>query len=99
MYPVKNYSRNTNYVLREVHDSFFLIDITDNYFNGKCKMLELNEIGAFIWNCIEKPSDAASVTDRLLSVIIGDVDPDEVFNDVEECLINFENKGIALVEK
>lgn len=98
MYSMKEYSRNANYVIREVHGSFFLIDITDNYSNGKCRMLELNEVGAFIWNNLEKPSNAKCITNKLLAIVIGDVNHDEVYNDVKDCLDSFVDMGIAFVE-
>ena len=98
MYSMKEYSRNANYVIREVHGAFFLIDITDNYSNGKCRMFELNEVGAFIWNNLENHSNAKCITDKLLSIIIGEVDRDEVYSDVRDCLNNFVDMGIAFAE-
>ena len=89
------YARNANYVFREVHGSFFLIDITDNYIDGKCRIIELNEVGAFIWNSLENPSDARCITDKLLPLIVDDVNPEIVYNDVIDCLDDYVDRGIA----
>ena len=45
--------KNKNIVLREIHDSYFLIDITQNYLSDVCSIYEVNEIGKFIWESLE----------------------------------------------
>ena len=47
------FKKNQNIVKREIHDSIFLINITQNYLNDKCSLYELNQIGNFIWDSLD----------------------------------------------
>ena len=42
------YDKNPNIVCRDIHGSYFLIDITDNFSDNVCSLYEMNEIGRFI---------------------------------------------------
>lgn len=75
--------KNKNIVLRDIHDSFFLIDITQNYLNDICNLYEINEIGVFIWNALESANSIKEIVDLLLQNIVDDVNYDEVYDDVE----------------
>lgn len=95
MYSSLKFYRNSNYVLRQVHGSYFLIDITDNYEDGKCRIVETNEIGAFIWDSLEKCCYIKDVADKLLSVIIGEVNPEDICNDVKDFILYFADRGLV----
>lgn len=43
------YVSNEKVVAREIHGSYFLIDITDNYSGDRCALYEINETGMFLW--------------------------------------------------
>ena len=80
------YSRNQNYVLRNIHGSYFLIDITDNYKDDKCRLIEINEVGEFIWSKLTTELTINELTDELLAVLIDDVPYDMIYNDIKEYL-------------
>lgn len=80
------YIKNQDIVARKIHDSFFLINITDNYLDDKCRLYELNEIGYFIWNQLEDTGELSVIVDALKSNINGDVDYNVLLDDVKEYL-------------
>ena len=75
--------RNENIVLRNIHDTYFLIDITDNYQDDKCVMYEINEIGKFIWENIDG-KNVQDVVQNLHSIIIEEIEYQVIYNDVLE---------------
>ncbi len=75
--------RNKNIVLRNIHDTYFLLDITDNYQDDKCVIYELNEIGKFIWENIDGKT-IEQVAKKLHSNIIEKIEYQVVYNDVLE---------------
>lgn len=80
------YFQNNSYVLRNIHEQYFLNNITDNYSDDKCKILELDEIGCIIWEAIKEGMRIADVVQKILEMIEGDVEKVQVYKDVEECL-------------
>lgn len=76
------FQKNKNIVQRKIHDTFFLIDITQNYLDEKCRLYEINDIGDFIWNALDKCADTQAVADSLISNLIDEVDYNEVYNDI-----------------
>lgn len=78
---------NKNMVLRKIHDSFFLIDITQNYLNDKCTLYEVNEVGAFIWQQLESGCEASEVFSNIMSsIILEDGSSNDVLSDLNEYL-------------
>lgn len=82
-------------VCRKIHDLFYLIDIKCNYYDDKCYLYELNEVGAFLWNCIDEYNTVALLTRRLLAEIIDDVDEKIVEADVEQYIQNLMLEGFV----
>lgn len=76
------FKKNDNVVARKIHDSFFLIDISDNYLNNKCALFEINETGMFIWNNINGSRTVEELVTLLKDAIIDDVDYQVLFDDV-----------------
>lgn len=76
------FKKNDNIVARKIHDSFFLIDISDNYSNNKCALFEINETGMFIWNNINGSRTVEELVTLLKDAIIDNVDYQILFNDV-----------------
>lgn len=89
------YKRNANYVLRAIHDTFFLINISDNYKDEKCALLETNEIGAFIWDNLEQEKTLVEIVELLLQAINNEVSYDIVSNDVSTYLKVLFHKGVV----
>lgn len=92
------YIKNQNIVARKIHDSYFLINITDNYLDDKCRLYELNEIGYFIWNQLEETGEISIIVSVLNDNIIGEVDYDMLWADVEEYLTVLVDEGFVRVE-
>ena len=75
-------TKNENVVARKIHGSYFLIDISDNYFNDKCALYEINETGFFIWNSINGARSVEDLVELLRNAIIGDIDIQILHDDV-----------------
>lgn len=73
------FKKNDNIILRTIHGSIFLIDISDNYSGDNCALYEINEIGMFIWNHINECRDCEVLVKLLQEVIVDDV-PYEILN-------------------
>lgn len=83
--------KNQNIVFRRIHDSSFLINISDNYYNDKCALYEINDTGMFIWNSIDGIRSIAEIAVLLKQEIIDDIDYQIIYNDVVDfvgCLLN-----------
>ena len=80
----RTFLKNPKIVLRRIHNSFFLIDISDNYSNDSCSLFEINQIGAFIWDHIDGKRSADALTDIVVDAIVDDVDRQIIFDDVCE---------------
>lgn len=86
------FKKNQNIVKREIHDSIFLINITQNYLNDKCSLYELNQIGNFIWDSLDNANSIDDITDLLMSEIVTPVNRVEIFNDVYEFISILKNE-------
>lgn len=76
------YSKNENIVGRKVHDTCFLIDITENFLDEKCKLYETSEVGLFIWDCFDETFDAEVIAKKLVLQLTEPVDFEIVRDDV-----------------
>lgn len=79
------FKKKNNLVLRSIHDSYFIIDITDNYMNDKCVLYEINEVGTFIWKKINCKNNLETIAQELFNAIVDDVD----FQDIASDTFNF----------
>lgn len=79
------YKRNENIVSRMIYDSYFLLDITDNYLDEQCHLYEINEIGMYIWNyLLDDCNSIDEIVEKLKDCIIDEVDTKELYDDVKE---------------
>ncbi len=76
--------RVDNVVMRSIHGSFFLIDITDNYSGDKCALFEINETGKFLWEKLEKKCEKANLVTELQKAIVDEVPEEVLKEDVDE---------------
>ena len=60
--------KNGDIILRTIHGSIFLIDISDNYSGDKCALYEINETGKFLWDNIDE-------MENCFRMIVGSNDP------------------------
>ena len=61
--------KNENIVTRTVPPVVFLVDITKGYNNKEESLLEIDEIGLAIWNCINTGDSRQQVIDKFLSLL------------------------------
>ena len=88
--------KNEDVVLRTIHSSIFLIDISDNYKGDKCALYEINETGEFLWNSIDECGTIDSLVSALKNAIIDEVPYDVLINDVTEYINVLMDKGFVL---
>lgn len=89
--------KQENIVSRKVQDTYFLIDITDNYAQDKCALYEINETGYFIWNQINGKNTVKDIALELQRVIIDEIDLQILIDDVAEFVDVLLAKGFAEV--
>lgn len=75
--------KNGDIVLRTIHGSVFLIDISDNYSGDKCSLYEINETGKFLWENIDERGTIEGLVSALQEVIVDEVPHEVLFNDVK----------------
>ena len=90
------YKANDNIVEREIHGSFFLIDITDNYRGDRCALYEINRTGMFLWKNLSTAKTADELTELLKAAIIDDIDYHIIHSDVLEFLNSLVSKKFIL---
>lgn len=76
--------KNDSVVLRTIHGSIFLIDISDNYSGDKCSLYEINETGRFLWDAVAQNRTIDELVGALQNAIIDEVSRDVILNDVTE---------------
>lgn len=84
--------KNNDIVLRTIHGSVFLIDISDNYAGDKCSIYEINETGKFLWNSIDENKTIDALVKSLQNAIIDEVPIDILFNDVTDYINDLKSK-------
>lgn len=86
--------RNDNIVMRNVHDTIFLIDITDNYMDEKGKLYEINNIGAYIWENIDGKTELDVITKNLMQELVEcNISFDTIYNDIKKYVYTMMNYG------
>ena len=78
----KFYTKRTNIVKREIHGEVFLIDIRQNYLNDKCHLYELNSMGNYIWDLLDKYHSPFEISREIVHGTSDDINFDTVFSDV-----------------
>ena len=79
-----NIVKNENIVVRKIHGTTFLINITDNFSGDRCALYEVNDTGLFIWNKIDGCRETEEIASLLKAAIIDDIDYQVLFRDVTE---------------
>ncbi|MGN1025611.1 MAG: PqqD family protein [Faecousia sp.] len=90
------YITNINIVEREIHGSFFLIDITDNYHGDRCSLYEINQTGMFLWKNLDTAKTSDELTSLLIAAIVDDIDYQIIHSDVIEFLNTLVSKQFIL---
>lgn len=90
-------TRNENIVIRDIHESCFLIDISDKYRGDKCSIYEINETGEFIWKEIGTGNEIECIVNDLIDAIVDKVEYDIVLADVKNYIYELREKGFVEV--
>ena len=88
--------KNENTIMRTVHGSIFLIDISDNYAGDKCALYEINETGKFIWDSLDSCATVEALTTRLKAAIIDDIPYAVLQEDVADYINDLREKRFIL---
>lgn len=88
--------KNDSVVLRTIHGSIFLIDISDNYSGDKCSLYEINETGKFLWDAVDQNGTVDELVVALQNAIIDEVPREVLLNDVTEYINDLMNKSFIL---
>lgn len=89
-------AKSANVILRTIHGSIFLIDISDNYSGDKCSLYEINETGRFLWENLDENRSINSLATVLQEAIIDEVPHDVILNDVTEYIADLIDKEFVL---
>lgn len=81
---------------RKIHETFFLIDIKQNYLSNKCLLYEINEVGYFIWNALSKASSILEIADMIESEIEDVIDRGLMIDDVKIFLEILKQEGYII---
>ncbi len=87
--------RADHVVGRQVHDSYFLIDITQNYFDEICHLYEINQVGQFVWERLPEMS-AERICEELYTQVGGSVDYAEIQDDINGFLLQLCSLGFVV---
>ena len=88
--------KNNNIVLRSIHGSYFLIDITDNYKGDKCALYEINETGKFLWDGLDKTDSLKTLTTLFKAALIDEIPYEVLFDDVSDFINDLKDKHFVL---
>jgi hypothetical protein len=90
------YVSNEKVVAREIHGSYFLIDITDNYSGDRCALYEINETGMFLWKNLSTKKTVDELAELLKAAIVDDIDYPIIFSDVMDFVCTLVEKKFIL---
>lgn len=89
----EKYVKCANFVDKQVGDELILVPLA-NQVAHMGEVFTLNEVGAYIWQCLEIPLTLSQLVEKLTDAF--DVDPDKARNDVEQFLEQTRAKNIIL---
>ncbi len=87
------YIQNENIVSRKIHDAIFLIDITDNYNNSECTLMEIDEMGLYIWSMLDSAISIDEVAKKIKAALVDDVEYEQIYDDVKEFILVLVEQG------
>ena len=88
--------KNNNIVARKVHDTYFLVDIKQNYMDDKCLLYEINEMGFYIWNALDKNRDVVDISRMIKREVEDDIDIELITNDVSDFIDMLKKEGYVI---
>jgi len=92
---MKIYTKKDSIVKRNIHDVAYLINVSDNYLDEKCRLYELNQIGSVIWDLLDDdyPDQIEGIANKIKNMIIDDIPINVIINDVTSFLELMKSEG------
>lgn len=90
---VPKYVRGANFVDKQIGDELILVPLVDQVAH-MTEVFTLNEVGAFIWKCLEQPQTLNQLVENVVNTF--DVDAKMALNDVQTFLEQSTAKRIIL---
>ena len=84
----KHWKRSKNIVIRQMGDSYFLANPSDN------EIYYLNEVSTAIWNLLEEPLSGADISSTIQTAF-PEANSEAVIADVRKLLSEFAELGLA----
>lgn len=78
--------KKDNIIARKIHDTFFLIDITQNYLEDKCILFQINEVGYWLWNTMTSISNVNELVESLYEKLDKKIDKNILTEDIRRFL-------------
>lgn len=78
-----HFERNPNYIFRKIVDELVLVPIHQDVANMDC-IYTLNDVGAFVWEQLDKPTTQADLQTAMLDEY--SADPELLMADLEKFL-------------
>lgn len=82
-------------ILRAVHGTFFLVDITDHYFGNRCALYEINETGKFLWEHMDECQSIERLARLLQKEIVDEVSYEVLLEDVREYVNDLKRRAFV----
>ncbi|MGM9970468.1 MAG: PqqD family protein [Anaeroplasma sp.] len=82
---------SSNFMLKEVDKEYMIIPLSSDNVN-MTKIYNLNEVGAFIYRCLEQNYDMNTLATKMSQEY--NVSSEVAKNDIEEFIIKLKEKGI-----
>lgn len=91
-------TKNQLIVERNIHGTYFLIDLKQNYFDEKCYIYELNGMGHYIWNNIDRFSSVEQFVLDLQFKLVDEIPYEVLLNDVNDFINCLVEEGFMIAE-
>lgn len=88
--------RNPDFIFRNVAGEAILIPLLKNVADLEA-IYTLNEVGVFIWECLELPTTVAEIKEKIMAEF--EVEESLLENDIQQFIVELKEAGILLEAK
>lgn len=90
--------KNSDVTLREIHSTYFLINVKEKYWESK-SIVKINEVGKTIWQLLDSSLDFDQLLTQIISIFdIALSDVEMVRQDIQAFLDNLYALGYIIYE-
>ena len=90
----EKYIRKPDIVLRDIHSTYYLVDIKCNYRNDYHRLPVVDEVGKVIWESLLNPLSVEEIIERVkASFDVAGVTESELHSDVSDYLLMLSSLG------